>query len=82
MNTEGYITEGAIHNIFIVKDGQWLTPPVTDGLLPGILRSSLNVAERHITLEDLLSADQVYLGNSVRGLQKILHITTNDTPDR
>ena len=82
MNTEGYITEGAIHNIFIVKDGQWLTPPVTDGLLPGILRSSLNVTERHITLEDLLSADQVYLGNSVRGLQKILHITTNDTPDR
>lgn len=77
MNTEGYITEGAIHNVFIVKNGEWLTPPVTDGLLPGILRSSLDVTERHITLKDLLSADEVYLGNSVRGLRKIMHITAN-----
>ena len=77
MNTEGNITEGAIHNIFIVKDGEWFTPPVTDGLLPGIFRSFLNVNERHITLDDLLSADEIYLGNSVRGLRKIVHITTN-----
>jgi para-aminobenzoate synthetase/4-amino-4-deoxychorismate lyase len=78
MNTDGHITEGAIHNIFFVKDDQWFTPPVSDGLLPGILRSSLGVSERHVTLDDLCNADEIYLGNSVRGLRKVTRIDRMD----
>lgn len=75
LNADGFVTEGAIHNIFIVKDGLWLTPPVTDGALPGVLRQHLldsnKCSERRLRLHDLMSADEVYLGNSVRGLRKV-----------
>src|SRR5277367_596241 len=77
LNSDGFITEGAIHNIFIVKNGLWLTPPVTDGALPGVLRQSLletQCIERQIRMDDLISADEIYLGNSVRGLQRVVRI--------
>lgn len=82
LNNEGNLTEGAIHNVFVVQNGQWLTPPVTDGLLPGVLRNSLikerGCVERQLKLEDLVTADEVYLGNSVRGLQKVRRIEQRD----
>jgi para-aminobenzoate synthetase/4-amino-4-deoxychorismate lyase len=82
LNNEGNLTEGAIHNVFVVRKGQWLTPPVTDGLLPGVLRSSLikerDCVERQLMLEDLVTADEVFLGNSVRGLQKVRRIDQLD----
>jgi para-aminobenzoate synthetase/4-amino-4-deoxychorismate lyase len=74
LNSDGFVTEGAIHNIFVVKSGLWLTPPVTDGVLPGILRQSLlqtkTCIERQMCIDDLMSADEIYLGNSVRGLRR------------
>jgi para-aminobenzoate synthetase / 4-amino-4-deoxychorismate lyase len=77
-NKDGFITEGAIHNIFIIRDGQWLTPPVSDGLLPGVLREILakesKVYEKQISIEDLVLADEIYLGNSVRGLRKVSRV--------
>jgi branched-subunit amino acid aminotransferase/4-amino-4-deoxychorismate lyase len=54
------------------KNGALYTPPVICGLLPGIFREDLlkkgQCVERILTLNDLLSADAVYCGNSVRGL--------------
>jgi para-aminobenzoate synthetase/4-amino-4-deoxychorismate lyase len=80
LNTDGAVTEGAIHSLFIVKNGQWITPPVADGLLPGVLRASLlksrDIFERTLRLEELISADEVYLGNSVRGLRRVSRIDT------
>jgi len=80
LNMDGHVTEGAIHNLFIVKDGQWITPPVTDGLLPGVLRAELLkskcMQEQSLILDDLLAADEVYLGNSVRGLRNVERIDT------
>jgi para-aminobenzoate synthetase/4-amino-4-deoxychorismate lyase len=80
LNTQGSVTEGAIHNLFIVKNSQWITPPVADGLLPGVLRASLlksrDIFERTLRLEELISADEVYLGNSVRGLRRVSRIDT------
>ena len=37
-NTEGKICEGAVSNIIVYIDGQWITPPTSDGVLPGIMR--------------------------------------------
>ncbi len=76
LNERCEITEGAINNVFIEKDGQWLTPPVTSGVLPGTYRRHLletnpSAAERALKLEDLAAADAVYLCNSVRGCRKI-----------
>jgi para-aminobenzoate synthetase/4-amino-4-deoxychorismate lyase len=74
LNLRGEVTEGAIHNIFIEKDGRLFTPPVDCGLLPGvhrrhILATHLNAEERILALKDLRGADAVYLSNAVRGLR-------------
>jgi len=89
LNERGEVTEGAISNLIIERAGKWLTPPLASGVLPGIFRRSLLeqvVADRYestlpaeekvLTLEDLKTADAIYLCNSLRGLRKVefLHI--------
>ncbi len=76
LNLRGEVTEGAISNIFVEKDGRWLTPPVECGLLPGVYRRHLlktrpEIEERVLHEEDLRSADAIYLTNAVRGLRRV-----------
>jgi para-aminobenzoate synthetase/4-amino-4-deoxychorismate lyase len=85
LNERGEVTEGAISNVFIEKDGQWFTPPVSCGLLPGIYRRQLletkpAAAERVLHLEDLASADAVYICNSVRGCRKVTVVPASNRP--
>jgi para-aminobenzoate synthetase/4-amino-4-deoxychorismate lyase len=72
LNLEGECCEGSITNLFAQIGGVLYTPPVNCGLLPGTLREELifkgGCRERSLSLEDLLSAEQVYVGNSVTGL--------------
>lgn len=72
LNERGELAEGSRTNIFLKKDGQLLTPALSSGLLPGVLRADLiasgQASEAVLTLKDLESADEVYLGNSVRGV--------------
>lgn len=67
---DGFVTEGAIWNIFVERDGRLLTPPLTRGVLPGVLRAELlasgQAVEADLRGEDL--ADGFLVGNSVRGL--------------
>jgi len=79
LNAEGYVTESAIHNIFMRKDGLLFTPPISDGVLPGVLRTSIGVTERRVTVQELSSFDEIYLGNSVRGLRKLHRIDRSDS---
>lgn len=79
-NERGEITEGAISNIFIRKSGKLITPPLASGVLPGIFRRYLletdpTAEEKIITVEDLKTADAVYLCNSVRGLRAVESIS-------
>ena len=37
-NTDGKICEGAVSNVIMKIDGRWVTPPTSDGILPGIMR--------------------------------------------
>jgi para-aminobenzoate synthetase / 4-amino-4-deoxychorismate lyase len=72
-NERGELTEGTIHNVFIVKNGVWRTPAVACGLLAGTYRESIlttrgNACEAILTMNDLTQADRVYLCNSVRGI--------------
>jgi len=78
LNENDALAEGSRSTIFIEKDGQLLTPALENGLLPGTLRAELlaegKAKEANLTLADLDSADTVYLGNSVRGLQRARHL--------
>ena len=71
LNEHGRIAEAARHNLFIRKNGQLITPPIVEGALPGILRQSMQaeLIEQPLTLDDLKSADHIYIGNAVRGLR-------------
>jgi para-aminobenzoate synthetase/4-amino-4-deoxychorismate lyase len=68
-NERGELTEGARSNIFVKRGGRLLTPPLSSGLLPGVLRAQLierGCEETVLTEADL--AGEVYFGNSLRGL--------------
>ncbi len=72
-NERDELTEGTIHNVFVVRRGIWRTPPVSCGLLPGVFRDHVlktreNAREAILTLKDIQSADAIYLCNSVRGV--------------
>ena len=71
LNRLDRVTEGAISNLFARFGGRWTTPPLEDGLLSGIWRArfldQINAAETSLTLAELLSADEIVVGNSVRG---------------
>jgi len=73
-NEKGEITEGSFTNIFVKINGELKTPAIESGLLPGTLRQSLieqgKVTEQVLTIKDLRKTEEIYVGNSVRGLIK------------
>jgi para-aminobenzoate synthetase/4-amino-4-deoxychorismate lyase len=81
LNYFGRVTEGAITNIFARFGDAWFTPPVADGLLPGIWRADFlqttGATERSLTLDDLLLADEIVVGNSVRGAMPVDTVVVN-----
>jgi para-aminobenzoate synthetase/4-amino-4-deoxychorismate lyase len=72
LNERGELTEGSITNLFVERGDILLTPPLGSGLLPGTLRAELlatgKAEEQVLTLDDLETAEAIWLGNSVRGL--------------
>jgi para-aminobenzoate synthetase/4-amino-4-deoxychorismate lyase len=77
-NESGTLTEGAISNIFIKYKGVWLTSPVDAGLLPGIWRNEmlkeLGAEETSVSIEQLRLANEIIVGNSVRGGAVVTYI--------
>ena len=74
LNLRGEVTEGAISNLFVEKDGRWFTPPIECGVLAGVYRRHLletrpEIEERVLSPDDLRNADAVYICNAVRGLR-------------
>lgn len=70
LNDQGYVTEGSSDNIFIVKKGSILTPPVYLGALEGITRNAIieiarekgyELKETPFTRHDVYVADEVFL---------------------
>jgi branched-chain amino acid aminotransferase len=83
LNTKGAITESSAANLFIVKGGVIYTPPISDGVLPGIMRDniiayckehSIPLLEQSIVTDDLLQADEAFQTNSLIQVQAIKSI--------
>lgn len=82
-NFKGELTECAVANLFVVRGGVVLTPPLTAGLLPGITREYLfeighqhGVEIREATLrdEDLFGADEAFLTGTTREIVPIVRV--------
>jgi branched-chain amino acid aminotransferase len=77
LNTQGNVAEATAANLFLFKNGKWLTPPISDGALPGVFRARAlagNAAcEVRISPDDLRAADGLCFGNalSVRAVSKL-----------
>lgn len=79
LNTAGNIADGATSNIFIVKNKQIITPPISDGSLPGVIRAILleelkgvfSFSEKTITPGELIEADEIFLTNALIGVKKV-----------
>lgn len=70
VDRDGFVTEGTFTNVFVERDGVLITPPLSRGLLPGVLRADL-LASGRAREGDLRVADLEHgflIGNSVRGL--------------
>ncbi|EBA15859.1 hypothetical protein RSK20926_14549 [Roseobacter sp. SK209-2-6] len=72
LNERDEVCEGTITNLFVtLQNGQRVTPPLTSGLLPGVLRQCLldqgELVEQVVTKQDLRQARGISLGNSLRG---------------
>jgi para-aminobenzoate synthetase/4-amino-4-deoxychorismate lyase len=70
-NQLGHITESAIANVVYQRAGELYTPPVSDGLLPGVLRGELvasgTVQEHSLSVTELKTVEAWWLINSLRG---------------
>jgi branched-chain amino acid aminotransferase len=83
LNTDGKVIEASAENIFIVKDGLLVTPPITSGALNGITRDTvLTIAKenniphviRDIIRDELYIADEVFLTGTAAGIKPVSEI--------
>lgn len=72
LNLEGRVAEGAAANLFIFRGDRWLTPPLAEGCLPGVMRARVialaGAVEAPLTVGDLRESDGVWLTNALQGL--------------
>ena len=75
LNQEGDVAEGAGSNVFVVKHGGLLTPPLDAGILPGVTRAlvlevarelQLRAREETLRAADLISADEVFITSTLK----------------
>lgn len=80
LNTKGHLTEATASNLFVVSNGEVLTPQIADGLLPGSMRAivlsicralELPTQECSILPPMLLEAEEVFLTNSLICIQPV-----------
>ena len=87
LDVEGYLSEGSGENLFLVKNGSLLTPPLVSSVLPGITRDSvialshrlgIRVVEERVPREMLYLADEVFFTGTaaeitpIRSVDKIV----------
>jgi para-aminobenzoate synthetase/4-amino-4-deoxychorismate lyase len=72
LNRRGLVADGSRNSLFIERDGRLVTPRVSDGALPGVLRAALladgRAVEGPLSLADL-ALNPAFVGNSLHGLR-------------
>ncbi|MCW7503422.1 chorismate-binding protein [Leptospira sp. 1 VSF14] len=76
---DGRVLETTIRNLFYKEKGKWYTPSLETGGLPGVFREKLLqknwVKVKPTTKDDLLKAEAILVGNSVRGFERVTLVT-------
>ncbi len=91
LTMDGHVSEGSAENVFLLKDGVFITPPVTDDILEGItrklamklIREELGkpVVERTIDRTELYTADEVFLCGTGAQISPVIEIDRRPVGD-
>jgi branched-chain amino acid aminotransferase len=77
-NTRGELCEGTGTNVFVVRDGELLTPPLSSGCLAGITRALvlewIGAREVDLPYDALVDSDEVFLTSSARDVQPVVAV--------
>jgi len=83
-NEQGFLTEASACNVFIVKAGEILTPPLDHQLLPGITRQlllailekdgNLPFAVRPVSMQEVRDADEIWLTSSSKEIAPVIEM--------
>ncbi len=84
LNQDGHVCEGSGENLFVISNGQMITPSLEDNVLPGITRDTvielaetelgLKVQERSIDRSELYLADEVFLTGTAAHLTPVVEL--------
>jgi branched-chain amino acid aminotransferase len=83
LDTHGYVAEGAGENIFAVRDGVVLTPPITSPILPGVTRDTvivlatelnMDIREQKFTRDFLYICDEVFLTGTAAEITPVCEV--------
>jgi branched-chain amino acid aminotransferase len=84
LNEKGQLAECTSANVFLVREGKVLTPPLSSGCLAGITReilfeiapqAGIELREQDLTLDDLSSADEVFISSTTREVAAVSTIS-------
>lgn len=91
LNESGHVAEGATCNLFLVRGGKLITPPIYDNVLEGITRDCVmqlarrelrvEVVERSIDASELLIADEAFYSGTAVGIAPIVRINHHPVRD-
>jgi branched-chain amino acid aminotransferase len=85
LDSAGYVSEGSGENIFIIRDGKMLTPPLGASVLPGITRDTVVTLARSLGIEiveGLIPREMLYLADEVFFSGTAVEITPVRSVDR
>jgi branched-chain amino acid aminotransferase len=84
LNEKGQLAECTSANVFLVRNGQVSTPPLSSGCLAGVTRTILfeigptagiRIMERDLTPEDLASGQEFFISSTTREVAAVAHIS-------
>lgn len=88
--TTNRLAEGCISNVFLVKEGELITPPLDVPVLPGVVRQQVlklaqqegvEISERECVINDVLQADEIFLTNSMMELMPVCRVERHAVAD-
>ena len=80
LNTADRVADSTISNLFYIKQREFYTPPLSEGGVAGVMRRFLlealsqagyKVHEQQTSIDDLLSADELFLTNALKGIRTV-----------
>ncbi len=88
LNNDGHLAEGSAENVFMLRNGELVTPPVTDNILEGITRSTvmelareelgMEVVERSIDRTEVFLAEELFLTGTAAKITAVTRVDFRD----